>query len=82
MTANQWTFGAAVFASATDFKIYRDGGNVGSDTTNVAFGSPTETHIGVDDDPANYFKGSIDDVRMYNRALSAREIYDLYNTGR
>jgi hypothetical protein len=28
------------------------------------------------------FKGRIDDVRIYNRALSATEIKQLYNMGR
>jgi hypothetical protein len=28
-----------------------------------------------------YFNGSLDDVRIYNRALSAREISDLYSVG-
>jgi hypothetical protein len=31
---------------------------------------------------ANYFSGSIDDVRIYSRALSAQEVKQLYNTGR
>jgi hypothetical protein len=30
----------------------------------------------------NYFNGSLDDVRIYNRALSASEIKLLYNTGK
>ncbi|MBU6389917.1 hypothetical protein KGQ31_00010 [Patescibacteria group bacterium] len=30
---------------------------------------------------ANYFDGSLDDVRVYNRALSAGEIQQLYNIG-
>jgi hypothetical protein len=29
-----------------------------------------------------YFPGSLDDVRIYNRALSATEIKQLYNAGR
>ncbi len=30
---------------------------------------------------SNYFQGAIDDVRVYNRALSANEIKQLYNSG-
>jgi len=30
---------------------------------------------------SNYFKGSIDEVRIYNRSLSAAEIQSLYNLG-
>lgn len=29
----------------------------------------------------NYFQGAIDDIRIYNRALSANEIRQLYNSG-
>ena len=29
-----------------------------------------------------YFDGTIDDVRLYNRALSAAEVQQLYNAGR
>jgi hypothetical protein len=32
-------------------------------------------------DSTNLFNGSIDDVRVYNRALSAAEVQALYNTG-
>ena len=32
--------------------------------------------------PAGYWPGSIDDVRIYNRALSASEIQALYNATR
>ena len=31
---------------------------------------------------ANYLGGTIDDVRIYNRALSAEEVKRLYNIGR
>jgi hypothetical protein len=31
---------------------------------------------------ANYMEGSLDDVRVYNRALSADEVKQLYNMGR
>jgi hypothetical protein len=30
----------------------------------------------------NYLNGTLDDVRIYNRALSATEIKQLYNAGR
>ena len=30
---------------------------------------------------ANYFKGTLDDVRIYNRALSAADVAKLYNAG-
>ncbi|TAN40440.1 MAG: LamG domain-containing protein [Nitrospirae bacterium] len=34
------------------------------------------------DSPIQYFNGSIDDARVYNRALSAAEVKNLYNAGK
>ena len=36
------------------------------------------TQIGAAEDPENYFAGAIDDVRIYDRALSAAEVAELY----
>ena len=36
---------------------------------------------GISDSSGNYFKGKIDDVRIYNRALSSAEIASLYSGG-
>jgi len=38
----------------------------------------TITHIGTHQAVANFFKGDIDDIRIYNRALSDSEIQQLY----
>jgi len=50
-------------------------GNVGVTIKDVAIGS--ESYGG-----SNFFNGLIDEVRVYNRALSADEIQKLYNAGR
>lgn len=79
-SANTWYYGAAVFASATDFKIYQNGGNVGTSSTNVAFGTPAFTFIGRDSDiPNSYFDGKIDEVHFLSTALSADWIATEYN---
>jgi hypothetical protein len=44
-------------------------------------GDATE-RIGADPNNSLYFSGTLDDVRLYNRALSATEIKQLYNAGR
>jgi hypothetical protein len=65
------------------FKIAVDG-NIVKVTENVKVGSSDEeipVGIGARMDSAskNTFKGSIDDVRIYNRALSAEEVKALYD---
>jgi hypothetical protein len=37
--------------------------------------------IGSDAIDANYYTGSLDEVRVYNRALTAQQVADLYNAG-
>ncbi len=54
-------------------------------TANQNSGTPTvgtsNVVIGNRNDSARPFDGSLDDVRVYNRALSASEIKELYNMG-
>ncbi len=44
----------------------------------VPSGSSRTVDIGVDDQDVGWFKGGIDEVRIYNRALAASEIWQLY----
>ena len=62
--------------------FYANGVLVDSGTFSATMKSHTNTlYIGGSD--ANFsFKGSVDDVRIYNRALSAAEIKQLYNMGK
>ncbi|OHA15606.1 MAG: hypothetical protein A3H57_03180 [Candidatus Taylorbacteria bacterium RIFCSPLOWO2_02_FULL_43_11] len=49
---------------------------------NVGSGGYT-LKLGMDASPGSYYlKGTLDDVRIYNRALSASEVKSLYNMGR
>src|SRR3989344_5209907 len=43
-------------------------------------GSPTQIQLGFDF-ASEAFRGSLDDVRIYNRALSPTEVAELYKTG-
>jgi hypothetical protein len=66
-------------------RIYKDGIDVGSagKTGTVDTSDITKVDIGRSPDgPSKYWNGLIDDVRIYNRALSADEIKRLYNAGR
>jgi hypothetical protein len=50
----------------------------------IAYNAGTNLRIGMraDSTTSGQWQGSIDDVRIYNRALSAGEIQDLYTMGR
>jgi hypothetical protein len=81
---NTWHNGVAVF-SASDSRIaYLDGGNSGSESTDV---SPTvdRTTIGAmyndtqGDNISDELSGKIAEVRIYNRALSDAEVAALYD---
>ena len=63
--------------------VYLDGSLAGGTMTGTPPNAPTgSTVIGSSaSGTARYYKGSIDDVRLYNRALSLSEIIALYGTG-
>lgn len=62
-------------------KLFVDSNNVvsNSDYTGKITASGREFKLGYSDSGATYFNGLIDDVRIYNRALSAEEIQAIYN---
>ena len=79
---NQWHHVCGVFTSGVSIKVYVDGFDSGttatSDTALRTGGSSLIgwTGAGVD----SKFSGTIDDVRIYNRALTAAEVNQLYNS--
>ncbi len=84
--ADTWTHVVGV-NDGTTLSLYINGvlNNTGSGLSSYAPSGPIR--IGSDADVANanqryIFNGSLDDVRVYNRALSAAEITQLYNLGR
>ena len=80
-SANTWSYYACTY-DGTTLKMYRNGSLVASTALSGSIVVPgTDTLIG-DMTSGHYFSGSIDDVRIYNRALTSYEIYDQYLTGR
>ncbi len=80
---DQWVFYAATVslnAGSTTVKLYRNGTEVASQSKNVTYNNPGANPfiIGWDKDSGNgggsYFKGFIDSVRVYGRALAANEV--------
>ena len=79
ITFNAWNFVVSVYINATqELTNYVNGvqissGTAGDITSAIAF------EYGKGLSAPEYFDGTIDDVRIYNRALSAAEIQALYN---
>ena len=81
---NNWHFVVAVFASNSSRSIYVDGTLQATNTvTNTAQSGIDSTSIGYWPLPTNsdFYVGLIDEVGIYNAALSATQITELYNSG-
>lgn len=86
LTNGRWTHIAMVRRNNTTY-FYIDG--VEDDSTfSSTPGFPTSDRASIGFEystsnvPQRYYKGSIDEARVYNRALSAAEIKQLYNLGK
>src|SRR3989344_1398323 len=83
-----WTHVAMTFqaGSATGLRIYINGvedanSPASASTSNDIDASVNAWTIGLTASGATPFNGLIDEIRVYNRALSAKEIQTLYNIG-
>ena len=78
MNDNNWHHLCATY-NGTTWNLYLDGTNDGSGSpstnTSLSFANISYT-------TTERWKGVIDEVRIYNRALSADEVEQLYNLGR
>ena len=79
-TKGQWYHMVGTFG-ANGIKIYLNGKLKGENASTG--GIPTYTHSAylAIDAYKTFFNGSLDDVRIYNRALTSSEITELYNAG-
>jgi hypothetical protein len=80
-TDDSWHHAVMTFEASSEVRLYVDGDEVDSTSVNsslvsrsstVKFGAPA--HLPDKD----YFTGGIDDIRIYDRALSGSEVADLY----
>lgn len=82
---NKWSMVTSTY-DGSSFSVYVNGALQNSTTTKMGVGSPATyaTAIGgLGVAPwAYHYIGGIDDMRIYNRALSASEVQQLYNLGR
>jgi len=84
LTVGAWNFIAVTYTGSTDDSFYLNGVPDGapSQTCSVINSNSAPFRIGANGGGGENFPGLIDEVRVYNRALSADEIKRLYNMGR
>lgn len=79
VTAGVWQHWCGTYDGAT-MRLYRNGVQVASTAkTGNIDASARAVHLGHREGEARYFDGGMADVRVYNRALSAREVFALYD---
>ena len=83
VTAGDWEHVAVTLKSFNSVRFYIDGAPAGITAQTTAGGilNDEPVRIGVRKDMGKWFNGRMDDVRIYNRALSASEIADIVGTG-
>ena len=80
LSANTWYHITGIYDGA-DIKVYVNGVEDGTHNVGSITGTANNENlqIGGRSDSTDMFDGFIDDVRIYNRALSADEIQKIYN---
>ncbi|MBS3094588.1 cellulase family glycosylhydrolase [Candidatus Pacearchaeota archaeon] len=78
-TQNQWVHVVGVHDASSN-KIYVNGVLIGTiPASEIDYSAITTMRLGNRGNDARHWKGMIDDVRIYNYALTATEILNLYN---
>ncbi len=85
VSAGVWHYVVGTFKGGSFIRLYLDGILVNEQTAGiypqVTAATLQNLRIGVMSHGYGFFNGLIDDVRIYNRALSSQEISNLYNSG-
>ena len=77
---NQWTHVCYTY-NGTNKILYANGATVSSIAGPTYYSYGVGNYIGTMTSTGGNWGGKVDDVRIYNRALSAMEVTDLYNLG-
>ncbi len=81
ISPNKWYYVTWTYDGTTS-RLYIDG-TLESSTAMAGPASEysNDVHIGASEGATNLFPGTLDDIRIYNRALTASEVTQLYNQG-
>jgi len=78
LASNVWSF-VLITYDGTNLTLYINGSSINSVPAVTPQSSGTQLRIGRRWDLPDYVNGAIDDVRIYNRALSGAEVSQLYS---
>ena len=86
LNTGEWYFAVGTYDAATgEMKLYLNGTEVASQSHPVGGAVDTNAAVpvalGANGSPEQFFDGVLDDLRVYDKALSASEIADLYAAG-
>jgi len=82
ISTGSWYHYAVTISSTAGTCVYLNGVLVNANISATAYSVAGQSfHIGTSGDAATPFIGSLNDVRVYNRALSVSEVAELYNGG-
>ena len=75
---NQW-YHTVITYDGTTVKSYLNGVYIGSKNTTLNTTATTNINVGCRNNNSAYFLGKLDDIGVWNRALTQQEITNLYN---
>ena len=78
LSLNTWYFAAVTYSDSTGWKLYLNGREDGTSATTTTFTGNQEIVIGAYSS-SNNFTGRISNIQVYNRALTATEIFQNYH---
>lgn len=78
LSLNTWYFAAVTYSDSTGWKLYLNGREDGTSASTTTFNGNQEIVIGAYSS-GNNFTGRISNIQVYNRALTATEIFQNYN---
>jgi hypothetical protein len=89
LPSDSWINLSTVYDGAGNWKIYKNGQYMGTETLSVTSDTTAKYFIGAGNGVANsgvqvpdyFFTGQIDDVRVYNYALTAEQVKQVMNEG-